>query len=836
MPVLTGTYYRAVLLPSMQRCKTVTVAQVAVEHTAYPFDKAFDYLVPPHLLECAKVGCRVTVPFGVGNRPRLGVILALVQAQHDPKYKSVTAVPDRTPVLTGEMLQMVTWLKERYFCTLFEAVKLLLPAGLNMKMKTVYSPLLPVEQAQNCSEAEYRLLAFLHRVGCADLQALKKEPDLLADSGLPERLVKKGWLTRTGQAVRQIGDASQKIVRLTAPYQGGQALPKLTEKQLQVFQTLREIGSASVQELCYFTGVTAAVVQNLVRRGIAEFETVEILRNPYQPAVQQRETEAIVLSQEQQDAFDGLYCAYMEGKGAVSLLYGVTGSGKTPVFMKLIDRVYAQGKGVIVMVPEIALTPQTLGRFHKRYGDAVAVFHSGLSMGQRLDEWKRVKNGQARIAVGTRSAVFAPFENLGLIIMDEEQEYTYKSEASPRYHAREVAKFRCAYHKALLVLASATPSLESYYMAQNGRYTLQILPNRYGNAQLPQVIVADMNEQTLCGNTTALSAELQQALHENLEKHEQSILLLNRRGYHTFVSCKACREVVTCPGCSISLSYHSANRRLMCHYCGYSAPFTQICPSCGEPEVRYTGVGTQRAQEQLQELFPKARVLRLDADTTMRRHAYETGMKAFANGEYDMIIGTQMVAKGLDFPNVTLVGVLSADQVLYSDDFRSNERGFDLLTQVVGRCGRGSKAGRAIIQTYTPENPVIALACKQDYAAFYDRELPFRKAMLYPPFADLVVIGFVGEREEITAQAGCVFLQMLGDLAAQEYPDLPLRALRPTPAMVAKVSNQYRYQLLIKCKNNVKFREMLSRLLVACGKEKAFARVAVFVDGNPDMI
>lgn len=416
------------------------------------------------------------------------------------------------------------------------------------------------------------------------------------------------------------------------------------------------------------------------------------------------------------------------------------------------------------------------------------------------------------------------------------REYTYKSESSPRYHAREVAKYRCAYHNALLVLASATPSLESYFMAENGRYSLESLPHRYGDAKLPEVIIADMNEQLSTGNTTAFSNELIQALEENLERKEQSILLLNRRGYHTFVSCKHCGEVVTCPSCSISLTYHSANNRLMCHYCGYSVPFTKECPGCHEPEVRYTGSGTQKAEEELCTLFPKARILRLDADSTMRRHAYETKMKAFSNGEYDIIIGTQMVAKGLDFENVTLVGVLSADQVLYSDDFRSNERGFDLLTQVVGRSGRGTKRGRAIIQTYTPENPVIALASHQDYVHFYQQEILFRKAMLYPPFADIVVIGFVGEQESKVAKASQLFLEMLSHLASKEYSELPIRALRPTPAQVAKVSNKYRYKLMIKCKNNLTFRTMLSRLLVACGKEKAFAGVTVYADSNPDMI
>ncbi len=815
----------------------VTVAKVAVENTTYQFDKAFDYLVPPSLMQKAVAGCRIIVPFGPGNSRRQGVILALEQAEDEEKRKSVVTVLDEAPFFTSELLNMVTWLKERYFCTLYDAVKLLLPTGLTMKWKIVYALALPLEQIQPvCTDEELRLLTFLSQAGPTDANIIKKTEGLLQNAKLPEQLVKKGWLCKTQEVIRHVNDATQKMVRLTERYSHEEQEPKLTIKQKSVYRALRDIGAVSVKELCYFTGVTTAVVNNLVKGGIAEFYITEMYRNPYEQILQLTETETISLSHEQQQAYDGLLQQYHRGNGGISLLYGITGSGKTLVFMKLVDEVYRQGKGIIIMVPEISLTPQTLARFHKRYGNRVAVFHSALSMGERLDEWKRVKSGQALIAIGTRSAVFAPFTHLGLIIMDEEQEYTYKSEASPRYHAREVAKYRCAHHNALLVLASATPSLESYFMAKNGRYSLYTLSKRYGGAQLPQVIVADMNTQLLSGNMTAFSYELLQALEENLVRKEQSILLLNRRGYHTFVSCKHCKEVLTCPSCSISLTYHSANHRFMCHYCGYSMCFTNECPYCHEQELRYTGSGTQRAEEELYSLFPNARILRLDTDCIMRRYAFEKKMSAFQRGEYDIMIGTQMVAKGLDFENVTLVGVLSADQVLYSDDFRSNERGFNLLTQVIGRSGRGIKKGKAVVQTYTPENPVIGLASRQDYVHFYEQEIMFRKAMLYPPFADIAVIGFIGEEEYRVANASRLFLEILGELAIAEYADLPLRVLRPTPAQVAKINNKYRYKLIIKCKNNLKFREMLSRLLITCGKQKDFAGVTVYADSNPDMI
>ncbi len=818
-----------------------TIAKVCVENAAYAFDKPFDYLVPPPLAETAREGCRVLVPFGRGNGKRQGLILALEQvktSEISDKIKPVASVLDAAPLLNREMLEMVFWLKERYFCTLFEAVHLLLPTGINLKIKASYGLAAPWEELElsDFSDVQQQILQYLHRrkkpvLGdrlCADLGL---EPDCKALASL----YLDGVLVKTSGAVRNIGDATAKMVRL-CPDIPERRLQKLTPRQNEVYQALRAAGSASLKEVCYFTGVTPAVVNTMVKNGVAEYYEEAVYRNPYRTVRADAAPEDITLSAEQQAAFDTLLAQYRSGQAAVSLLYGVTGSGKTLVFLKLIDEAVARGEGVIVMVPEISLTPQTIGRFHRRYGQSVAVFHSGLSLAERMDEWKRVKNGQAKIAVGTRSAVFAPFEKVGLIILDEEHEHTYKSEMSPRFHAREVAKFRCAYHKGLLVLASATPSMESAYAAQTGRYGYASLPHRYGAARLPQVVVADMNEEQLAGNTSAFSRSLLTALRENLAAGRQSILLLNRRGYHPFAVCRSCKAVVTCPHCSISLTYHAANRRLMCHYCGYSAPFSDECPSCHAREVRFTGVGTQRAEEQLAEFLPEARILRMDTDAALNRSDYEKKLSAFGRGEYDIIIGTQMVAKGLDFANVTLVGVLSADQSLYSDDFRSSERTFDLLTQVVGRSGRGDVPGKAIIQTFTPENNIIALAAAQDFPGFYRQEIQFRKAMLYPPFADLVTVGFVGESELLVQQAGARFLELLAALAKSEYSQLPMRALQPSPALVAKVSNKYRYRVIIKCKNDRRFRQMLSRLLIRFRKEKDFADVTVFADTCPETV
>lgn len=810
-----------------------TVAKIAVENTVYHFDKAFDYFIPYELVACAKLGCRVMVPFGAANSKRLGIILELRSQDNADKIKPIEAVLDAAPLLSNEALHLIAWMKERYFCTLFDAAKLLLPTGINLKIHTEYSLLDRPTDIAAYSDTEQKIITYLlHVKAPVEREKLLKVMGLSSDSIILEKLFKENILSKNNNVVRQIGDAMQKMVRLIEDAE----LPKLTPKQKNVYKVLCDVGSASLKELCYFAGVTASVVNTLIVKGIAQYYDFEVYRNPYDNIINPEFMEDIVLSPEQQDAYNHLYQQYKSGSGGVSLLFGVTGSGKTSVFMRLIDEVKSSGRGTIVMVPEISLTPQTIFLFHQRYGRSIAVFHSGLTLAQRLDEWKRVHNGEVLIVVGTRSAVFAPFQNLGLIIMDEEQEYTYKSESSPRYHARDVAKYRCAFNKAMLVLSSATPSLESYYLAQNNHYSFNTLSMRYGQAQLPEVTITDMNLELEKGNATILSTALLNALDENLKNNRQSIVLLNRRGYNTFVSCKSCGHVVTCPNCSISLTYHSANNRLMCHYCGYSVPFTKECPECHETNVHYSGCGTQRAEQQLQEHLPEARILRLDTDSTMARFAYEKKLQLFSEGEYDIIIGTQMVAKGLDFENVTLVGVLSADQALYSDDFRSYERAFDLLTQVVGRSGRGKHKGRAIIQTFTPENNIIKLAAQQNYKEFYDGEIAIRKAMLYPPFSDIFVIGFVGLAEQKVEKASKAFLRMLSVFASSDYPDQPMRVLNPSPALIGKVNNKYRYKLIIKCRNNKRFRKMISHLLIQFAGDREFSSITVFADVNPDII
>ena len=804
--------------------------QVAVENTVYHFDKLFTYRVPEALKERVAPGVRVSVPFGSGNRRRVGLVFSLT-GEGEERVKDVDSILDQEPSLEPDMLELARWMKERYYCTLFEAAKLMIPAGYQFRLRDSYvlSPDFKDFDRESYTDAQWRLILCLRRAGKSlPLEKIVQETGLEQAGPVFKELTERGVLCKVNTAMSRVKDATSKMVRPVPGFSG-----KLTPRQKDVYQTLLDAGEASERERCYFTGASSSVVRALVEKGAAEAFEYEVYRRPDFFLEEEEPAASLELSPSQEKALQGLIQEYHNQEGCrTALLYGVTGSGKTSVFLKLIQHVRDQGKGVIVMVPEISLTAQTIRQFRRWFGDGIALFHSGLSLGERLDEWKRVRRGKASIVVGTRSAVFAPVRDLGLIVLDEEQEHTYKSESSPRYDAREVARYRCWKAGAFCLLSSATPSVETCRLAQEKKVGFHRLSGRFGQAVLPQGELVDMNQDAPPGETS-FGATLSQALRENFQAGRQSILLLNRRGYHTFASCKTCHQVVSCPHCSISLTYHSANGRLMCHYCGYSIPFSRRCPSCGSDAVAFHGAGTQKAEEQLQELLPEARVLRIDTDSVAAKYSLEKKLDQFARGEYDVMVGTQMVAKGLDFENVTLVGVLSADQSLFSDDFRSNERTFDLLTQVVGRAGRGKYPGRAIIQTYAPENPVLHLAAQQDYFGFYRQEILFRQAMLYPPFVDILVIGFVGGKEPLVRQGAETFLRLLGQLAQAEYADLPLRVLRPSPAAVAKVSNKYRYKLLIKCRSTSRLREMISRLLIQFSSLRDFQQVTAYADPNP---
>lgn len=808
--------------------QSVMIARVAVNQTVYRIDKPYDYLLPENSYYDNLVGCRVLIPFGNGSATRQGLIIGVCKTTDYPleKLKKIISVLDKEPILNEEMLRLAEWLKKRTFCTYFDALRVLLPAGISLKVAVSYSV---TENAQTDDPEKQTVLSLIKKCGVVERDKLLKKLGYKRESDLLEKMLAEGLLQRNDLVTRKVGDATLKMVKLLPDN-----IPeKLTPKQKSVIELLEQTGVCAVKELCYFLGVTAAVINGLAQKGAVELYEQEYYRQPYN--LTDSVKEKISLTDGQQRVFNGLCEEYKKGY-SVNLLYGVTGSGKTQVFLKMADKVVESGRGVIVMVPEIALTPQTISIFNRRYGNRVAVLHSAMSLGQRMDEWKRIKNGEALVAIGTRSAVFAPFNDVGLIIIDEEQEHTYKSEQTPKFHATDVARFRSKFHSSMLILASATPSIESFTLAKSGVYNLWRLANRYGNSVLPKVTTVDMRNEFFEGRRTNISRTLETAIQNVLDDNGQAILLMNRRGHNTFVSCPDCGEVVTCPNCSISMNYHSANGRLMCHYCGYSIPNSATCQKCGNQHLKYLGAGTQKVQEELGELFPKARILRMDADTTLTKDSYEKKLTAFSNGEYDIMLGTQMVAKGLNFPRVTLVGVLSADRALYSADYRSFERTFSLLTQVVGRSGRGEKEGSAIIQTVTPENNIIKLAAAQDYDSFYNDEINSRKLMIYPPYCELAMLVVQSEsRSDAKAGIDYIFSRLVENVN-NEFSDVKLNILGPSVATVPRVNNKYRYRLIIKFKAFNRFAELLNKSLQEYYNSKYGKNTTASVDINPENI
>ncbi len=800
------------------------VAGIALQGATSDFDRLYTYAVPPDLLSSVKAGQRVLVPFGRGNVKRQGIIMALGE-QEIKGLKSIYSLIDLSPILNEEMLAVCKYLQERTFCTYYDGVHAILPTGLTHRLVNYYSANPEFADKSLLNDSEKDIYLYLSN------NSEKSEADIIKIFGvvpeLLQKMTEKQALFKNCDTKQKMKDATQKWVRIAPDCD---TAGKFTTKQLKVLSLLGDVGSAAVKEICYFTGVTVSVIDGLIRKGVLIPFEKEVYRSVYTGAG--AKSENIILNQEQETAFEGLLADYRSKEPKVALLYGVTGSGKTQVFLRLVDEAVRDNKGTIVMVPEISLTPQLLAIFTARYGNKIAVFHSAMSLGQRMDEWKRIKEGKALIAIGTRSAVFAPFENLGLVIMDEEQEHTYKSEQAPRFHARDVAGFRIKRSGGLLCLASATPSVKTFAAAKAGKISLYTLRHRYGNAVLPQVETVDTMEELRAGNKGVISRSLYSALEETLQQGKQAILLLNRRGHNTYISCPECGNVATCPHCSISLTYHSANNRLMCHYCGYSLPAGNKCPNCGGEHIKFSGAGTQKAEEELKTLFPNAKVLRLDADSTATRDSYSKYLTRFSEGEYDILLGTQMVAKGLDFPNVTLVGVMSADNSMYSDDYRSFERTFSLLTQVIGRAGRGDVAGRAIIQTANPESNLIELAKAQDYDSFYEEEILNRKLMIYPPYCDICVVSTKSVSRENAQRHITEICNKIKELLSGDFKAVKLTVLGPAPAAVPRVNNRYRYRMIIKCKNNKDFRNMLRAALAV----KASGDSTASVDFNPENI
>ena len=815
--------------------ETADMVKVAVSAAPYSIDKPYSYLVPESLAAAAVPGVRVMVPFGRGNKESEGLILARVQEPKLPGSKAIRQILDPEPVLDKAGIDLALWMRGRYFCTVFEAVKTILPAGLWYGLREIWSLAMEPETARSAAvgiPGAWQVLDLLEKQGGkADIRVLR---DALGDGAeKPLKAMKKAEiLTCETDAKRKIADKSHRMVELAVNTEDAYALTEPKRRsapaRYEVVNFLATAGRTPAAEVSYYTGASARTLKAMEKAGLIAFSEEEELRVPSLDDVEPGPE--IVLNEEQQRAFEEILGRVQAAKPSVTLLHGVTGSGKTQVYLRLVQETLALGKTAMVLVPEIVLTPQMMRKFSSYFGSRVAMLHSSLKMTERYDQWKRIRRGEVDVVLGTRSALFAPLKNLGLIIMDEEQEGSYQSENVPRYDAREVAKYLCVREKAALVFGSATPTVETAWAAEQGSYQKALLRRRYNENALPEVLIADLRQEILNGNPGLISTPLRQELEKNLAAGEQSILFLNRRGSSRMLLCGECGYVPQCPRCSTAMTYHSANERLMCHYCGHSEPAADTCPECGG-WMKHVGAGTQKVEEELRELFPEAGILRMDADTTAGGH--EEILQTFERERVPILLGTQMVAKGLDFENVTLVGVLSADISLYVDNYRAAERTFSLLTQVVGRAGRGGKTGRAVIQTYTPGNDVIRCAARQDYDAFYESEIRMRRLRRYPPFADLFTVTVSGTEEGRVFRAAVSVRETLRQLCRR--PELAAgepEVLGPAPAPVVKVNNRFRYRCTLVGKNDKATREMLAWLQKDFAKDSANRGMNLFVDHN----
>ncbi len=742
-------------------------AKIAVSAATYWIDRPFDYLVPSELEASVAVGKRVYVPFGKGNRRSEGVVLALCDECAYEKPKPLLAVIDEEPVLSEEMIKLAFFMHERFFCKVYDALKAMLPAGL--------------------------------------------------------------WLNDDGNT--RVNDKTVEMARLYVPSAEAQMLCEAKRskapQQAALLENLCSFEALATADLLRHTGAKRASLKALEKAGIVELYEREVFRRP---EVYLGELEPLpVLNAAQSEAYSGLAALLETGDANAALLHGVTGSGKTSVYIHLIRHCLDMGRSAILLVPEIALTPQMLKTFSSHFGDEIAVLHSSLYVGERYDEWKRIKKGKARVVIGTRSAIFAPVSSLGLIIIDEEQEETYKSDNTPRYNARDIAKFRCARAKALLTLGSATPDIVTRYNAEIGRYKYFRLDTRYNAMCLPEVKIVDMKKELRHGNGGNISSFLKEELEENISRGEQSILFLNRRGTNKLVTCGECGYTYKCPRCSVSLTYHSLNGRLMCHYCGYSAPLDETCPDCAG-KLSFVGAGTQAVVEELDELFPGTEILRVDTDSVAPIGSHEPLFERFRKENIPIMVGTQMVTKGLNFENVTLVGVILADQSLYAGDYRAGERTFSLLTQVVGRSGRGTKPGRAVIQTFTPDNETIVQAAVQDYEDFYRSEIELRKIHSLPPFTQLYSVTASGA-DEAQVVFACRYIRSFFDTVLKGRAGCIV--LGPTPLAVVKVNNRFRYRVNLCCTAEREIRELISRIVTECSTDKRFKGVSVYADNDP---
>ena len=813
-----------------------SVARVYLLDAPYHIDKLYDYYIPEELRGTLTVGGFAVVPFGGGNRKQLALVGGLASASEYTALKPILAPACGSLQLSEEMIGLCLYMKEHFLCTVGDAVKAILPSAALTKVKDCYGVAQGIEDFSALTPKQEALCRYLKARGRVQEAVIVKDhgPSVTA---MLAKLTAMGILTREAEFAESRSVVIE-TAYLTEDYDGMEAealLKKVRgDKQKEALRALSLCGPLSLNELRDRYNVERPIIKSLVSKGIVAVESENAFRDPYKGRRLPPDP-PLILSEEQEEARQILSGLAGSGEPKAALLYGVTGSGKTSVIRAVMDDVIASGRSVILLVPEIALTPQTVAIFRAHYGDRTAVIHSGLSRGERWDAWRKIANGEADVCIGTRSAIFAPFPNLGLIVMDEEQEHTYKSDMDPKYHARDIARYRCAKQNAMMLLASATPSVESFHKAEEGKYTLVRLPHRYGSAVLPDTVITDRRPDTKAGNISPIGAELAARLAAVLEKKEQAILFINQRGYHRFLTCPLCGKVLMCPHCSVSYTYHTrpgGRGYLFCHYCGSKEAVPDKCPQCGNETLKHVGFGTQMVEEELTRLFPAARVMRMDADTTSTKFSYDKLLGSFREGEADILIGTQMVTKGHDFPNVTLVGVINADSSLYLSDYKANERTFGLLTQVIGRAGRGEKKGCALIQTYNPAHPVLMLSSEQDYDRMYRNEIALRRSLVFPPFCDMVLFTLSSESETELMAAVRSFASLFRQLNAEQFPDVKAVVFGPMEAPVYKLNGIYRMRLVIKCRFHAATRRLIAEAYAAISR-KVGRKIGISADVNP---
>ena len=807
------------------------IAQVIVNHRSKEVDKLYDYLVPEEMEQQVEVGSRVLVSFGRGNQQKEAYVFKICEKSKAKKLKSIISVDDCGRVFDDNMLELICWLRERCLCSYIDIIRAVVPAGTSIKPEEW------IVLAQNAdgirSETKKKIVSVLTDNG--DACEINYFMQFFESNVKPQisQMCADGILKREYRSGSRVHDKLLRVAALAVDESEAlDAVEELNKRraysQAKMLDILADNEFIAVSDLVKFAESSYNAVSALEKKGLIRLENITVRRDPFRKK-EIVHSEPPKLTDEQTAAANEIRAYIEKHEYKEILLHGVTGSGKTEVFMNAIAETVGRGRQALLLVPEISLTPQMVQRFINRFGERVAVFHSGLSLGERYDQWKRMRDGGADIAIGARSAVFSPFGNLGIIIMDEEHEQTYKSEMLPRYTTREVAEFRAAQTGAVLLLASATPDVGSYYRAKTGKYKLISMTKRPNAGAMPDVRVVDMRRELEEGNKSIFSRALAEEIEKNLENKEQAILFLNRRGFSTFVSCRSCGYVARCPECNISLTYHKYNNTLRCHYCGYTTANPTVCPSCGSKYIRYFGGGTQRVEEEIKKAFPSASVIRMDVDTTGGKFAHEKILERFEKEKIDILIGTQMVAKGLDFDNVTLVGVISADVMLNIDDFRAGERSFSVLEQVTGRAGRAKKPGRAVVQTYSPEHMAIEFMKKHDYIGFYNSEIMMRKAMWYPPFCEMILVMFSAATEAVARQTARFFAK---NLVGVQKLSQKVNILGPIPAAVSKIKNRYRWQLVIKCENAEELNVILDEARAACGRN--YSRTAVVIDKNPN--